>query len=134
MPAPPTWRVFSFALRLLRVQGFYFVLLQYNRIQAFTVRFVPLMQLYHQHRKTAHRALQWIFRLFAVFCRCCSAGISGYIVSPAPRWNVSQRRNTSSVYQIPPPRWTLYRPAQPPYYNKDIRVRPCYRSMPGGTA
>lgn len=40
------------------------------------------------------------------------------IIPPAPRWSVSQHRNTSSTYQIPPPRRTLYRPAQPPYYNK----------------
>lgn len=37
---------------------------------------------------------------------------------PAPRWSTSQRRSTSSAYQIPEPRRTLYRSAQPPYYNK----------------
>ena len=45
----------------MRVQGFCFSLLQYSHIQAFTARFVPLMQLYHLRRKTAHRALQWRF-------------------------------------------------------------------------
>lgn len=40
------------------------------------------------------------------------------IIPPAPRLSVSQRRSTSSTYQIPPPRRTLCRPAQPPYYNK----------------
>lgn len=40
------------------------------------------------------------------------------IIPPAPRWSVSQRRSTSSTYQIPPPRRTLCRSAQPPYYNK----------------
>lgn len=40
------------------------------------------------------------------------------IIPPAPRWSASQRRNASSAYQITPPRQTLYRPAQPPYYNK----------------
>lgn len=40
------------------------------------------------------------------------------ITLPAPRWSVSQRRSTSSTYQIPPPRRTLCRSAQPPYYNK----------------
>lgn len=100
-------------------------MLQYSTIQAFTARFVQLMQLYHQRRKTAHKALQWIFRLFAVFCRCCSAGVSSYIVLPAPRWSVSQRRNTSSVYQIPPPRLTLCREAQLPIIIKYIRVQRC---------
>jgi hypothetical protein len=43
------------------VQGFYFALLQYNPIQAFTARFVSSMQLYRQRCKTAHMALQWLF-------------------------------------------------------------------------
>lgn len=57
------------------------------------------------------------------------------IIPLAPRWSVSQRRNTSSEYQIPAPRRTLYRTAQPPYYNKVYKgaaVCPCYRSMPDG--
>jgi hypothetical protein len=58
----PLRRGFSFALHLLRVQGFYFALLQYSPIQAFTARFVQLMQLYHTRCKTAHRASQWRFR------------------------------------------------------------------------
>lgn len=44
--------------------------------------------------------------------------IQAAIIPPAQRWSVSQRRNTSSACQIPPPRRTLYRLAQPPYYNK----------------
>lgn len=54
----------------------------------------------------------------------------------APRWRASQRRSTSSIYQTPPRR-TLHRSAQPPYYNnvyKSAAVRPCYRSMPSGAA
>jgi len=51
------------------VQGFYFALLQYSHIQAFTARFVLSMQLYRSHHKTAHRALQWRFLLFAPFYR-----------------------------------------------------------------
>lgn len=57
------------------------------------------------------------------------------IIPPAPRWSVSQRRNTSSAYQIPKPRRTLYRSAQTAYYNKVYKsagVRHCYRSMPDG--
>ena len=59
------------------------------------------------------------------------------ITPPAPRWSVSQRGNTSSTYKIPPPRRTLYRPAQPPYYNKVYKgawVRTCYGSMPDSAA
>lgn len=57
------------------------------------------------------------------------------ITPPVPRWSVSQRPDGLHRYQIPPPRRTLYRSAQPPYYNKVYKgatVRPCYRSMPDG--
>ena len=57
------------------------------------------------------------------------------IIPPAPRWSVSQRRSASSTYQISPPRRTLYRPAQPLYYNKVYKGaayrRPC---KPGGVS
>ena len=59
------------------------------------------------------------------------------IIPPAPRWSISQRRSTSSEYQIPAPRRTLYRSAQPPYYNKVYKgagVRTCYESTPDGAA
>lgn len=131
------WPGFSFALYPLRVQGFYFALLKCSPIQAFTARFVPSMQLYRPHRKTAHRALQAFFRPFAVFCRCCMAGASDYTTPPAPRWSTSRHRNASSAYQIPPPRRTLYSSTQTAYYNnvyKGATVRPCYGSMPDGAA
>lgn len=40
-------------------------------------------KIYHKRHKTAHRALQALPRLFALFCRRCIAGVSGYIVPPA---------------------------------------------------
>ena len=63
------WPGFSFALHLLRVQGFYFALLQYSHAQAFTVRFVSSMQLYRPQHKTARRDLQALFLRFATFYR-----------------------------------------------------------------
>nr|DAH62906.1 MAG TPA: hypothetical protein [Caudoviricetes sp.] len=39
-------------------------MLQCSLIQAFTVRFVPSMQLYHTRHKTAHRALHGRFLQF----------------------------------------------------------------------
>jgi hypothetical protein len=56
-------------LHLLKVQGFYFSLLQYSHIQAFTACFVQSMQLYRPRRKTMHRALQWLFLQFYPFHR-----------------------------------------------------------------
>ena len=63
-------------------------------------------------------------------------GVSSYAVQPARRWRTHQRTNRLYQYQITPPRRTLYRSAQPPYYNKVYKSSgaPCYRSMPDGAA
>ena len=50
--------------------------------------------------------------------------IQAVIIPHTPRWSVSQRRSASSEYQIPAPRRTLYRTAQPPYYNKVYKSAP----------
>lgn len=55
------------------------------------------------------------------------------IIPPAPRWSVSQRRNTSSVYQVPQPRRNAVQGMAASYYNKVYKgaaVRPCRGSMP----
>ena len=92
-----------FCLASDTVQGFYFALLQYRHIQAFTAAF------------PADCAL-----LTANDTRPTQAAI----IPPVQRWSVSQRRSTSSAYKIPPPRRTLYRPAQSPYYNKVYKGAP----------
>ena len=46
---------------------------------------------------------------------------------PAPRWRAYRQAQHLPQYQIQPPRRTLYRSAQPPYYNKVYKgaaVRP----------
>lgn len=134
---PGAWPGFSFALHLLRVQGFYFALLQCSPIQAFTADFASFMQLYHPRYKTVHRALQGLFLLFAVFCRCRVSGASSYTAPPVPRWSVYQRPDALHRYQTPTPHRILHRSAQPPYYNnvyKSVAVRPCYGSMPDSAA
>ena len=79
IPPRPRWRGFSFALHLLRVQGFCFALLQYSQIQAFTLRFVQSMQFNSPHCKTVHRALQWLFlRLCQLNHLQYQTGTSGY--------------------------------------------------------
>ena len=87
---PPTWRGFSFALHLLMVQGFYFALLQYSPIQMFTAAFVSSMQLYHPHRKAAHRALQGLFWLLPHSTAANTRPTQAAIIPPATRWSVSQ--------------------------------------------
>lgn len=112
------WPGFSFALHPLRVQGFYFALLQCIHIQAFTASFAPSMQLYRTCRKTAHRALQRLFLRFAPFNRPqYQTGTSGYNATCA----------TPNAVQV----------SATAYYNnvyKGARVRPCYGSMPDGAA
>jgi hypothetical protein len=51
-------------------------------------------------------------------------GASCYIAPPATRWSTPQRRSTSSTYQIPAPRRTLYRPAEPPIIIRYIKSAP----------
>lgn len=46
------------------------------------------------------------------------------IIPPATRWSTPQRRSTSSTYQIPAPRRTLYRPAEPPIIIRYIKSAP----------
>lgn len=107
-----------------RVQGFYFVQMQYSPIQAFTARFVQSMQLYSPRRKAAHRALQGFFRLFAAFYRyyyiCVYPAIPHHLRHAGAH---TRARTPCSAYQIPPPRRTLYRSAHPPYYNKVYKGR-----------
>ena len=104
---------FSFALHLLRVQGFYFAQMQYSPIQAFTARFVTYMQLYHPRHKTAHRALQWrLLRYVPFYSRKYQTNTRGYntVCDTLERAHAPGR---PSPIPEPPPRRTLYRPAQP---------------------
>lgn len=80
-----------------------------------------------------------LYRGFSCNCTHSAAAnnkpIQAAIIPPVQCWSVSQRRSASSTYQIPEPRRTLYRSAQPPYYNKVYKsAPPCYRSMPDGAA
>lgn len=106
------WPGFSFALHLLRVQGFYFCP---DTIQP-------------------HTSVYGVFyAVHATYTAHDTRPTQAAILPPVQRWSVSQRRSTSSAYQIPVPRRTLYRSAQLPYYNKVYKgaaVRSCYRSIP----
>lgn len=112
-------------------------MLQCSYIQAFTVRFVPSMQLYRLNLKSVYRALQCLFQLFTVFYAYYPAVHPAMLYSLQGAGGHTSAQSTSSAYQIPPPRRTLYSSAQPPYYNnvyKGARVRPCYGSMPDSAA
>lgn len=83
-----------------------------SRLQGFTAAFpliwpVPAHAIQQSHKSPIHHL--------------CHAG--GHTV----------KRSICPQYQIPPPRLTLYKSAQPPYYNnvyKGAPMRPCYRFMP----
>lgn len=92
---------------------------------------------------TAHATKRRAGLYRGVSCDCSHSAandtrpIQSTITPPAPRWSVSQYRSTSSTYQIPPSRRTLYRSSQPPYYNKVYKgaeCSPCYSSMPDSAA
>lgn len=90
-------------------------ILPYNRLQRVLCR--PCSY-------TANTAKQRTGLYSGVSCDCARSTAhdnrpaQAVIISPAPRWSTSQRRNTSNTYRMPAPRRTLYRPTQPPYYNK----------------
>lgn len=120
------------------MQGFYFVLMQYIPIQAFTADFVMSMQLYSQRRKTAHRALQWRFlRLFPLSSQRYQTGKSGYNAACATLDSIPATGRPAPIPDTSATPDALHRSAQPPYYNKVYKgagVRPCYGSMPDGAA
>lgn len=63
-----------------------------------------------------------ICRVLLLLCGRASC----YAVQPARRWRVYKQAQHLHRYQIPTPRQTLYRSAQPPYHNKVyIRVQRC---------
>ena len=66
---PPTLAGFFFCLASTRCRAFLFAQRRVSHIQAFTAQSVSFMQLYRQNAKTVYRALQRLFRLFALFQR-----------------------------------------------------------------
>lgn len=55
------------------------------------------------------------------------------IMPSATRWSAHTHRDAPHRYQIPAPRRTLYRLAQPPYYNKVYKgAADCRLCKPGG--
>ena len=120
------------------VQGFYFALLQYSHIQAFTARFAVSIQLYRPRHKTSHRALQGLFLQLHPFHRPrYQTDTRGYNTTCATLERITTPQRLQHIPQIPTPRRTLYRPAQPPYYNKVYKgagVRHRYGSTPDSAA
>lgn len=104
------------------VQGFYFALLQYNPIQARLRRL-----LYRPCNYTAHAAKQrtGLYRSFSGGSSHSTATdtrpTQAAIIPSVPRWSAHTRPDALHRYQIPAPRRTLHRPAQPPIIIRYIR-------------
>lgn len=129
------WPGFSFALHLLRVQGFCFALLQYSPIQTFTAAFVSSMQLYHPRNKTAHRALQALFLLFAPFYRHrYQTGTSGYNTTCDTLERITAQQHIQRIPDTSRHAGRCTGQHRPPIIIRYIRVRPCYGSMPDSAA
>lgn len=80
-------------------------------------------KLYRPRHKTVHKALQALFRLFAMFRRYCMA-VHPAIPHHLRRAGAHTRARThSSAYQIPPPHQTPHRLAQPPIIIRYIRMQ-----------
>lgn len=120
------------------VQGFYFALLQYSPHTSVYSAFCAVNAVYTTH---ATKQRTGLYRCFSCDLSHSTAAntrqAKAAIIPPATRWSISQRRNTSSTYQIPPKRRTLYSSTQTVYYNevyKGAAVCPCYGSMPDSAA
>lgn len=106
------------------VQGFYFALLQYSHIQAFTARFVQSMQLYCQHSKTAHKALQGHSVRFDRFHRQqYQTGTSGYNTTCATLERITAPQHLQRIPDTRRHAGTLHSSAQPPIIIRYIRAR-----------
>lgn len=79
---------------------------------------------------TPQNSAQGFTDAFQIICRVLPllyGGASCYAVQPARRWMAYRQAQRLHRYQISPPRQTLHRSAQPPYYNKVYKgaaVRP----------
>ena len=93
----------------------------YNRLQRVLRRPYSCTTHAAKQRTGLHRRFSCdLSNSTAVYTRPAKADI----MPPAPRWSVSQRRSTSSAYQIQASRRTLYRSAQTAYYNNVYKGAP----------
>lgn len=114
----PLRRGFSFALHLLRVQGFYFCP---AAIQPYTSVYSAFCAIHAVIQPTPQNSAQGFTEAFPAICRIFSllcGGVSSYTAPPATRWSISQRRNTSNAYQIPAATPDAIRVSKAAYYNK----------------
>ena len=134
----PRWRGFSFALHR-HGAGLLFCPATIQPHTSVYRVFCRVNAIYTAHTAKPHTGLCSGFSCYLPHSTAADTRpIQSAIIPPAPRWSVSQRRNTSSTYQIPPPRMDASQVSTAAYYNKVyIRVQgapPRYGSMPDGAA
>ena len=123
---PPTLAGLLFCLASAEGAGL-FILPCYNvatrkRLQRL---FCRPCNLYSQITKTVYRALQGLFLGFVPFYRRkYQTDTSGYNTTCTTLERITHAWTACTRYQIPPPRRTLYRSTQPPYYNNVYKGAP----------
>lgn len=120
------------------VQGFCFARRRMSRAQAFIAAFLLSMKIIQPKRQNR---LQGFTAAFPCICSIPSHTIQQPHKPPIHRLRHAGghtvKRCTSIDTRHHRRTGTLYRSAQPPYYNnvyKGAAVRTCYRSIPGGAA
>lgn len=106
------------------VQGFSFARRRVIGSQQFTAIFLPSMQFIQPQRKNRLQGFTVAFPLICPIPAHNTAATQAACAPPAQRWRAYRQAQHLHQYQIPPPRRTLYRPAQPPYYNKVYKGAP----------
>lgn len=105
-------------MHLLRVQGFYFCPAAYQPHTSVYSGFYIIHELYRPRNKTAHGALQWLSRLFFVFCRCCMAVYPAILHHLRHAGAHTRARTACTDTRYHHHARTLYRSAHTAYYNK----------------
>ena len=106
-----------------------------SHAQAFTAAFVTSMQFIQPTSQSIAQSFTGAFPAIRLVFPLLYGGASGYIEPPAPRWSVSQRRNTSSTYHHHAECCTGQHSC--PIIIMYIRVQgcaTCYSSMPDSAA
>lgn len=117
------------------VQGFYFCPITY---QPRTSVYSGLYSIHAIYTAITSKAFTGLYNGVSVdlphFSAHNTATAQAAYTQPAPRRRAYRQALHLRRCKIPPTRRTLYRAGQPPIIIRYIRVRPCYRSMPAGTA
>lgn len=119
------WPGFSFALHLLRVQGFSFAMKRMSHTQTFTAAFCRPCIYTAQTPKPFTGLYSGVSVNLTHSNARNTAGTQAAYTSTATRWKAYRQALHLHRYQIPAPRRTPHSSAQPPIIIRYIRVQGC---------